>query len=392
MLLRCFAILLLFLSLLQCQVLAANVISIPSVTAKPGDEVRLHIALSSDIKGVGAVQLRLGFGDRTPSSAPPLVPLPADPSGRMYGEARIELGPIVPANVLSAARAGADEVEVGIVLLAPAGATGINGPGVLVSVPVRVPASAPVGAVYRLTLDVVVLNDTNVQPISTHVQTGTLAVVSPHRLSVDGGDPRQPGKDVWIPISFASDAGAAVGSAVFGFTVVPSGGRPLPAVEILGVVVDPALAGGTAYLMRLDTSSAIVSVRSPSPTGSRGTLAHIRVRIPEAVTEGSAYQLVIDQPRVYAPSNEELPVSVQSGVLKIALRLADLNSDGRLDVMDVGLCLRYALGLLTPPSQTIFARADIEPKRGPEQYGDGVINISDVLRMLRVVLGFDIGY
>lgn len=392
MLLRCFAILVLFSSVLPCRVLAANVISIPSVTARPGDEVRLHIALSSGIKGVGAVQLRLGFGDRTPSSAPPLVPLPADPSGRMYGEAKIELGPIVPTNVLSAARAGADEVEVGIVLLAPAGAVGIDGPGVLVSVPVRVPASAPVGTVYRLTLDVTVLNDTDVQPISANIDTGTLTVVSPHRLSVDGGDPRQPGKDIWVPVSFSSDTGAAVGSAVFGFAVVPSGGKPLPDVHVLGVVLDPALSGGSAYLMRLDTSSAIISVRSPSPTGSRGTLAHIRLRIPEGVPEGAVYKLVLNQPRVYIPSNEELPVSVQSGVLKIALRLADLNSDGRVDIMDVGLCLRYALGLLTPPSQTIIARADIEPKHGPGQYGDGVINISDVLRMLRVVLGFDIGY
>ena len=392
MLLRLPAAVILLSLVLPCRAMAANVISVASVTARPGDEVRLQVALSSGLKRIGAVQLRLGFSERTPSSAPPLAPLPADPSGRMYGEAKIELGPIVPANVLSAARAGADEVEIGIVLLAPAGAPGIDGPGVLVSVPVRVPTSAPVGAVYKLALDVAILNDTNVQPISADVRAGTLTVVSPHRLSVDGGDPRQPGRDVWVPVSFSSDTGAAVSSAVFGFSVIPSGGKTLPDVEILGVVLDPALAGGMAYLMRLNKSSAIVSVRAPSPVVSRGTLAHIRIRIPEGIPEGEAYQLVLDHPRVYAPSGEELPISVQNGTLKIALRLADLNNDGRADIMDVGLCLRYALGLLTPPSQTVFARADIEPKRGPGQYGDGIINVSDVLRMLRIVLGFDIGY
>ncbi|MGQ9525332.1 MAG: dockerin type I repeat-containing protein, partial [Armatimonadota bacterium] len=194
----------------------------------------------------------------------------------------------------------------------------------------------------------------------------------------------------WIPIGFSSDAGALVGSAVLGLAVAAPAGKVLPEVEIVGVVLDPALTGGTAYIMHLSRSSAIISVRAPSPAA--GTLAHARLRIPEATPEGESYQLVLDRPRVYTPSGQELPVSVQNGVLQIALRLADLNSDGRVDIMDVGLCLRYALGLLTPPSQTIFARADIEPKRGPGQYGDGVLNISDVLRMLRVVLGFDIGY
>ncbi|MGQ9524753.1 MAG: hypothetical protein ACUVTZ_07920, partial [Armatimonadota bacterium] len=198
MLVRWPVALLLGLFVLPGRVLAANIISVADLTARPGDEVRIQIAFGSGIKNVGAVQLSLSFANRVPSFAPPLVPLPADPSGRMYGEAKIELGSIVPANVLSAARAGVDEVEIGVVLLAPAGASGIDGPGVLVSVPVRVPTSAPVGAVYKLSLDVTTLNDTNVQPIAARIQTGTLTVVSPHRLFVDGGVPRQPGKDIWI--------------------------------------------------------------------------------------------------------------------------------------------------------------------------------------------------
>lgn len=63
----------------------------------------------------------------------------------------------------------------------------------------------------------------------------------------------------------------------------------------------------------------------------------------------------------------------------------DPYSDGRIDIKDVMLAFRAALGLekLTPDQ---LAAADVEPVRGAT-VGDGVINISDVMSLLRRSLG-----
>jgi len=55
----------------------------------------------------------------------------------------------------------------------------------------------------------------------------------------------------------------------------------------------------------------------------------------------------------------------------------DINSDGVIDITDVILCLRQAVGL-NPPEPTL---ADIN--------GDGEVNISDVILILRIAVGLD---
>lgn len=66
----------------------------------------------------------------------------------------------------------------------------------------------------------------------------------------------------------------------------------------------------------------------------------------------------------------------------------DMNGDGRLDVMDVGLALRAALGLRDFPQQ-IMRTADVAPRRSVDSFGDGRVDVSDVLRLLRYVLGLE---
>jgi hypothetical protein len=62
----------------------------------------------------------------------------------------------------------------------------------------------------------------------------------------------------------------------------------------------------------------------------------------------------------------------------------DINNDGVVDLADVILAQRFALGLATP-SAAQTARADVAPAGEP----DGVIDASDVLRILRKALGID---
>ncbi|MGC8835108.1 MAG: hypothetical protein ACP5R4_13765, partial [Armatimonadota bacterium] len=105
----------------------------------PGQICNVQISADAKLKSMSAVQFRLHFGSRVPESAPPLQPLLVSPGSPQNPEAQFTLGPIVPANVLSAARAGQNEVEVGIVVLAPPGRNTFDGPGVLVSIPLKVP-------------------------------------------------------------------------------------------------------------------------------------------------------------------------------------------------------------------------------------------------------------
>ncbi|MGQ9524992.1 MAG: dockerin type I repeat-containing protein [Armatimonadota bacterium] len=66
----------------------------------------------------------------------------------------------------------------------------------------------------------------------------------------------------------------------------------------------------------------------------------------------------------------------------------DMNGDARLDVMDVGLAFRAALGLREFP-QEIMRSADVAPRRSTDAFGDGRVDVSDVLRLLRYVLGLE---
>ena len=68
----------------------------------------------------------------------------------------------------------------------------------------------------------------------------------------------------------------------------------------------------------------------------------------------------------------------------------DMNEDGSLDVMDVGLALRAALGLRVFPAEVMRA-ADVAPRRTEYTFGDGRVDVSDVLRLLRYILGLESG-
>ena len=65
-------------------------------------------------------------------------------------------------------------------------------------------------------------------------------------------------------------------------------------------------------------------------------------------------------------------------------RDGDLNGDGVVDVADVALAERIALGLITPTADQL-AHGDVAPAGAP----DGVIDAADVARILRKALGLE---
>jgi hypothetical protein len=69
-----------------------------------------------------------------------------------------------------------------------------------------------------------------------------------------------------------------------------------------------------------------------------------------------------------------------------------LQGDGRVDVADVVLALRWCVGLSAPTAESLL-RADVAPG-GPEEgvtvaVGDGRIDVADVVRLLRAAVGRD---
>ena len=82
-----------------------------------------------------------------------------------------------------------------------------------------------------------------------------------------------------------------------------------------------------------------------------------------------------------------MPVGMSTGQVTLLLSNkadGDLNGDGVVDVADVALAERIALGLITPTANQL-AHGDVAPAGAP----DGVINAADVARILRNALGLE---
>ena len=70
----------------------------------------------------------------------------------------------------------------------------------------------------------------------------------------------------------------------------------------------------------------------------------------------------------------EIPSQTQPGTFTVGMP-GDINGDGTVDISDVILCLRQAVGLDTPNPSV----ADMN--------GDGTVDISDVILILRKAVG-----
>ena len=113
---------------------------------------------------------------------------------------------------------------------------------------------------------------------------------------------------------------------------------------------------------------------SELPEGS-GTIAIIQVKkIGEIPNDGTP--LIIDSVKLSDLSANSIPFVSRNGVLKPGIP-GDLDRSGDVDISDVILCLRMAIGL-DPVNANL---ADMN--------NDGVVDISDVIKILRKAIGLD---
>jgi hypothetical protein len=75
--------------------------------------------------------------------------------------------------------------------------------------------------------------------------------------------------------------------------------------------------------------------------------------------------------------------------LPLPLRKGDLNYDGSVDVGDAVIGLRIVVGEISPVPPGLLAQGDVAPKKPDGASGDGVIDVDDVIRILRRTVGLE---
>ena len=129
----------------------------------------IEILMDANVRGVASAQFTLDFSRASSIKAPPLQPVLLQPGTQ---EAKIQLGPMVPSGAIATASArSGGQVMVGIV-----GVIGFSGPGVMVTIPIQIPANAIPRTSYELQLRDVLLYDELGKQISVSVKSGTLTI------------------------------------------------------------------------------------------------------------------------------------------------------------------------------------------------------------------------
>ena len=134
-------------------------LAVQSAQASPGQTVDVRI-VANNIPAISGVSFSLLFDQSSPSGQP--LPQASQPTA----------GDLLGAN--SFVEANTDQP--GRISVATAVMKPVQGTGVLVLIPITVPANATPGAVYPLSLQSVDMTDANLRPLSPALQNGSLTV------------------------------------------------------------------------------------------------------------------------------------------------------------------------------------------------------------------------
>jgi len=169
----------------------AQTVSVGEYTANPGDVVNVEVKVDDQVKNVAGAQVLLDFSTVTPAGGPALS---------VTSEADVKYG-VIPAGGFIAVNLGVPgQANIGVVAT-----SGGNGPGTLLTIPLKVPANAVPGAVYALNLVTADLNDPAGNIIATKAVGG--------KITIAGAAPPPPppaaGADIQVG-SYEANAGDVV--------------------------------------------------------------------------------------------------------------------------------------------------------------------------------------
>jgi len=91
---------------------------------------------------------------------------------------------------------------------------------------------------------------------------------------------------------------------------------------------------------------------------------------------------------------EDISIAFQAGIFTVDVQVGDVNGDESINISDVILCLRIAIGLPVTIGEEIYSGSDpggypawLESRS--DMNGDGSVNIQDVILILRKSIGLD---
>lgn len=279
----------------------AQTVTVGEYTANPGETVKVDVAVDAAVKGVAGAQLTLDYSTVTPAGGPSLV---VDPSGATYG--------VIPAN-------GLIEVNTdnpGVVGVGIAATTGGDGPGVLFSIPVKVPADAAPGAVYQLNLTFAELNDIEGNVIKTTAVGGKITVASGIKPKLTVGTYQGKAGDT---VNVTINADAALNGVAGAQLVLNIGniGTVDPASVKYGVIP----AGG---LIEANTSVAGqvgVGIAATTAGAGPGTLLTVPIQLRADLPAGT-YPLTLSTAELNTTTGDLIAVDVVNGSLQVGAQVS----------------------------------------------------------------------
>lgn len=229
----------------------AFTLAVQNVKAVPGQTVDVPISITS-APAISGISLTLAFDQSTPAGQP--LPQPGNAA----------LGPIAPAGL---ALVDTNPGTPGRVTVAMATSRPIQGDGIVLLIPLTVPATAAPGTAYQLTLGSVEVLDANLRTITPTIQHGTLTVLQPSTAPVASIVVSPPSAEVVVGTSLPFRASAQ-----------DAAGTPLPSAPIVWSV-NPGPDGGQGTITQagIFTGTAPGTVTVTASSGSVSASAAVRV-------------------------------------------------------------------------------------------------------------------
>lgn len=335
------------------------VLTVADVSGAAGSQVAIPVQVDAGAQNLAGAQFSLQAGNAlsfTGASAATAGALIAGPS------------------VTTTAQVATD----GTLQVTVSGGAGVNGPGILVNLTGTIPAGTQPGS-YPLTFTAAKLTNASGNAIPSETLGGTLTVVKPAAditISVRNAS-GLPGATV--PIEIDADTGSQ-GVRSAGLTLQFGN---VGTAGVAGVTAGPLLGGGSATVLPNDRvfGQVSVSLANTVSNSGQGALATIPFTISSTAAPG-VYPLTLLHASLSNIGTVSYTVQFVSGTLTVLgsggrLR-GDANGDGRVNVADATVALRFAVGIVTPTPDQVAAL---------DFNGDGRVDVGDVTRLLRYVVG-----
>lgn len=149
---------------------------------------------------------------------------------------------------------------------------------------------------------------------------------------------------------------------------------------------DPAaetttLTNGFTLSSNTGTGQIIISLaKSTAISSGNGSLVNMLFTVNSSVQSNTSTNLIFTNCKLNDVNGTEIPSQTSNGTFTVSQEKGDINGDNRVSSADAVLCLRIAVGLITPTSEQEWAS---------DMNSDNQITSADAIKILRKAVGLD---